>query len=106
MIGVKTGEPGGTRTRDPVLKRHMLYHLSYRPSRLRSECYRSVYQTIAQTLRRGSDIIVLLLGSRMGTSAPGSRRVAPWGRTLTSRRDYEISIVPRDPLVRDRKSGV
>ena len=25
------GEPGGTRTRDPVLKRHMLYHLSYRP---------------------------------------------------------------------------
>src|ERR1035437_7239352 len=27
----RTGEPGGTRTRDPVLKRHMLYHLSYRP---------------------------------------------------------------------------
>gem|GEM_PF-3023176 len=26
------GEPGGTRTRDPVLKRHMLYHLSYRPN--------------------------------------------------------------------------
>src|ERR1039457_1541550 len=26
-----SGEPGGTRTRDPVLKRHMLYHLSYRP---------------------------------------------------------------------------
>ena len=25
------GEPGGARTRDPVLKRHMLYHLSYRP---------------------------------------------------------------------------
>ena len=28
---LKSGEPGGTRTRDPVLKRHMLYHLSYRP---------------------------------------------------------------------------
>src|ERR1035441_2601425 len=27
----RIGEPGGTRTRDPVLKRHMLYHLSYRP---------------------------------------------------------------------------
>ena len=26
------GEPGGARTRDPVLKRHMLYHLSYRPN--------------------------------------------------------------------------
>src|SRR5262249_924039 len=26
-----SGEPGGTRTRDPVLKRHMLYLLSYRP---------------------------------------------------------------------------
>ncbi len=26
------GEPGGTRTRDPMLKRHMLYRLSYRPS--------------------------------------------------------------------------
>ena len=25
------GEPGGTRTRDPMLKRHMLYRLSYRP---------------------------------------------------------------------------
>jgi hypothetical protein len=25
------GEPGGIRTRDPVLKRHMLYLLSYRP---------------------------------------------------------------------------
>ena len=28
---VLSGEPGGTRTRDPVLKRHMLYRLSYRP---------------------------------------------------------------------------
>src|ERR1022692_1016169 len=28
------GEPGGTRTRDPVLKRHLLYHLSYRPTLL------------------------------------------------------------------------
>ena len=27
----KTGEPGGTRTRDPLLKRQMLYRLSYRP---------------------------------------------------------------------------
>jgi hypothetical protein len=27
-----TGEPGGTRTRDPVIKSHMLYQLSYRPS--------------------------------------------------------------------------
>jgi hypothetical protein len=27
------GEPGGTRTRDPVIKSHMLYQLSYRPSR-------------------------------------------------------------------------
>ncbi len=26
------GEPGGTRTRDPVIKSHMLYQLSYRPS--------------------------------------------------------------------------
>ena len=26
-----TGEPGGTRTRDPVIKSHMLYQLSYRP---------------------------------------------------------------------------
>jgi hypothetical protein len=25
------GEPGGTRTRDPLLKRQMLYRLSYRP---------------------------------------------------------------------------
>ena len=32
VIDSKTGEPGGTRTRDPVLKRHMLYHLSYRPN--------------------------------------------------------------------------
>ena len=24
------GEPGGTRTRDPLLKRQMLYRLSYR----------------------------------------------------------------------------
>ena len=27
------GEPGGTRTRDPVIKSHMLYHLSYRLAR-------------------------------------------------------------------------
>src|ERR1035441_2912593 len=26
-----SGEPGGTRTRDPVIKSHMLYQLSYRP---------------------------------------------------------------------------
>jgi hypothetical protein len=26
-----SGEPGGTRTRDPLLKRQMLYRLSYRP---------------------------------------------------------------------------
>ena len=25
------GEPGGTRTRDPLLKRQMLFRLSYRP---------------------------------------------------------------------------
>ncbi len=31
----RTGEPGGTRTRDPVLKRHMLYHLSYRPNTMK-----------------------------------------------------------------------
>jgi integrase len=31
-----TGEPGGTRTRDPLLKRQMLYRLSYRPSRARN----------------------------------------------------------------------
>src|SRR5262249_10714189 len=30
------GEPGGARTRDPVLKRHMLYHLSYRPKARRT----------------------------------------------------------------------
>ena len=30
-VFARPGEPGGTRTRDPVLKRHMLYHLSYRP---------------------------------------------------------------------------
>ena len=28
---VSSGEPGGTRTRDPLLKRQMLYRLSYRP---------------------------------------------------------------------------
>ena len=28
---VESGEPGGTRTRDPLLKRQMLYRLSYRP---------------------------------------------------------------------------
>ena len=28
------GEPGGTRTRDPVIKSHMLYQLSYRPKRV------------------------------------------------------------------------
>ena len=27
----ESGEPGGTRTRDPVIKSHMLYQLSYRP---------------------------------------------------------------------------
>jgi hypothetical protein len=26
-----TGEPGGTRTRDPLIKSQMLYQLSYRP---------------------------------------------------------------------------
>src|SRR5512146_1931490 len=31
---VKTGEPAGTRTRNPCLKRAMLYHLSYRPNNL------------------------------------------------------------------------
>src|ERR1041384_8712818 len=31
IIDFHTGEPGGTRTRDPILKRHMLCHLSYRP---------------------------------------------------------------------------
>jgi hypothetical protein len=30
---VTFGEPGGTRTRDPLIKSQMLYHLSYRPSR-------------------------------------------------------------------------
>src|ERR1035441_5221884 len=39
----RTGEPGGTRTRDPVLKRHMLYHLSYRPisMKLKRLCFSS-----------------------------------------------------------------
>ena len=32
LVGLNTGEPGGTRTRDPVIKSHMLYQLSYRPS--------------------------------------------------------------------------
>jgi hypothetical protein len=27
---ILNGEPGGTRTRDPLLKRQMLYRLSYR----------------------------------------------------------------------------
>src|SRR5215469_15589741 len=35
---VRFGEPGGTRTRDPVLKRHMLYHLSYRPKPMKPKC--------------------------------------------------------------------
>src|ERR1051326_2138635 len=34
------GEPGGTRTRDPLLKRQMLYRLSYRPD---SRRFTSVY---------------------------------------------------------------
>jgi hypothetical protein len=29
------GEPGGTRTRDPLIKSQMLYRLSYRPLRVR-----------------------------------------------------------------------
>src|SRR5579863_2354117 len=36
------GEPGGTRTRDPLLKRQMLYRLSYRPgSEIFSLAYRA-----------------------------------------------------------------
>src|ERR1035437_5212794 len=33
ILNYLTGEPGGTRTRDPVIKSHMLYQLSYRPSK-------------------------------------------------------------------------
>ena len=41
------GEPGGTRTRDPLLKRQMLYRLSYRPLVLEAphlSAFLSVYQ--------------------------------------------------------------
>src|SRR5437588_390856 len=31
LLKYLSGEPGGTRTRDPVIKSHMLYQLSYRP---------------------------------------------------------------------------
>src|SRR5690348_2237836 len=37
---INFGEPGGTRTRDPLLKRQMLYRLSYRPD---SRRFTSVY---------------------------------------------------------------
>ena len=30
----QNGEPGGTRTRDPLIKSQMLYQLSYRPSQV------------------------------------------------------------------------
>jgi hypothetical protein len=36
LIEYRDGEPGGTRTRDPLLKRQMLYRLSYRPWQIRN----------------------------------------------------------------------
>ena len=34
VFSASFGEPGGTRTRDPLIKSQMLYLLSYRPVRL------------------------------------------------------------------------
>ena len=33
QVSERTGEPGGTRTRDHLIKSQMLYQLSYRPVR-------------------------------------------------------------------------
>ena len=45
---VNLGEPGGTRTRDPLLKRQMLYRLSYRPITENTELIEPNFSTLAQ----------------------------------------------------------
>src|SRR2546422_6258248 len=72
------GEPGGTRTRDPVLKRHMLYHLSYRPKPHPS------YQAQAGSARRSSPTV--LIDRLLFVCWPVERRWNPWDALVAPKR--------------------
>lgn len=97
-----TGEPAGARTQDPVIKSHMLYQLSYRPSKrgfssIGSGCSKGWK---AHKVEDGPAVVKSqtheIIGRRPEKSRPAGRAASVHRRNVNSAQRFVVGFCPLD----------